>query len=153
MIAPGTLDPDEQWAMQLFPGLAGQARKTSNHTQTYNCLAWALGLTRPWYSPLPVPGYYWPQGVPREWSVTTARQVLALGGYTEETTNRDFESGCEKVAIYAFSDGRLQHFARQLPNGKWTSKLGGGIDIEHDTLEGLHGAEYGAATVILKKKN
>lgn len=47
----------------------------------------------------------------------------------------------EKIAI--FSIGReFTHVARQLADGRWTSKLGGIKDIAH-TLESLTGGDYG----------
>ena len=45
------------------------------------------------------------------------------------------ELGTEKIALFA-DDGIFTHVARQLPNGRWTSKLGNDVDIEHD-LEDL----------------
>ena len=44
----------------------------------------------------------------------------------------DHEIGLEKIALYATDDDEYTHVARQLPSGKWTSKLGGLEDIEHD---------------------
>ena len=41
------------------------------------------------------------------------------------------EEGIEKVALYGIED-TFMHAARQLPNGRWTSKLGVSYDIEHD---------------------
>jgi hypothetical protein len=58
-------------------------------------------------------------------------------------------SGVEKIAIYVRSD-IPSHVARQLPNGKWTSKLGLREDIEHD-LEALEGPEYGSVVLILSR--
>ncbi|MDA2915927.1 hypothetical protein MYX64_03665 [Nitrospinae bacterium AH_259_B05_G02_I21] len=60
------------------------------------------------------------------------------------------EEGYEKIAIYA-SRGGATHAARQLENGKWTSKLGENIDIEH-TLAGLEGPDYGEVVRILKRE-
>jgi hypothetical protein len=42
--------------------------------------------------------------------------------------------GWQTIALYS-ADGELTHAARRLDNGRWTSKLGPDIDIEHDTLE------------------
>jgi hypothetical protein len=51
------------------------------------------------------------------------------------------EPGYEKAALYATDEGPT-HAARQLSNGRWTSKLGPDDDIEH-TLEGLVSPVYG----------
>ncbi len=48
------------------------------------------------------------------------------------------------------TDGELTRAARQLPNGKWTSKLGRWQDIEHE-LDGLVGEMYGTVKQILKR--
>jgi hypothetical protein len=60
------------------------------------------------------------------------------------------EVGFEKIALYATPDGEPTHAARQLLNGKWTSKLGRWQDIEHE-LDGLVGELYGTVRRILKR--
>ena len=148
-------DPDEQYVARKFPGIAGKFKKTSEKTDDYNCLAWALGLMRSWIDPYNhsiTPGKYWPPGISEDWSITTAREVLRQNGYTEETTIEDVESGWEKVAIFGKGGDDLQHFARQLPNGNWTSKLGIQIDIENQDLECLKGDVYGERRLILKRR-
>jgi hypothetical protein len=59
------------------------------------------------------------------------------------------EPGYEKVALYALA-GLPKHAARQLPGGRWTSKLGPLEDVEH-ALEGLIGTWYGNVVQILKR--
>ena len=44
----------------------------------------------------------------------------------------------------------ITHATRQLPNGKWTSKLGDWEDISHE-LEGIEGEKYGNIYQILKR--
>jgi hypothetical protein len=61
------------------------------------------------------------------------------------------EPDVEKLAIYATSDGRPRHVARQLPNGRWTSKLGRLEDIEHE-LEGLSGELYGTVQKFMQRR-
>ena len=41
-----------------------------------------------------------------------------------------------KVAIYGDAEG-YTHTSRQLPDGKWTGKIGKLQDIEHDSLAAL----------------
>jgi hypothetical protein len=133
-----------------WPGLAQtQYRVTSKHTGDYNCLAWAIEETDRWWSPLPEDDYYWPEGVPREVSVDAfvkAYETLGFG----VCADGDLEDGVEKLAIYATSDGRPQHMARQLSSGLWTSKLGRLEDIEHE-LEGLNGALYGTVRRFMRR--
>ena len=55
-------------------------------------------------------------------------------------------NGIEKIAIYADAFGDFTHAARQLRDGRWTSKLGDLDDIEHESLEEVAGApdcDYG----------
>jgi hypothetical protein len=59
------------------------------------------------------------------------------------------EPGFEKVALFA-RDGVPTHAARQLLNGRWTSKLGLREDIEHD-LHAVSGELYGSVVLFLKR--
>ena len=55
--------------------------------------------------------------------------------------------GVRKVVLYA--DGNeWTHAARQLPSGRWTSKLGDYEDIEHDTLDGFE-EHYGRRRYLM----
>ena len=47
--------------------------------------------------------------------------------------------------------GEFTHVALQLPTGRWTSKLGGLEDIEHDTLKALEGIDYGEPVRFMKR--
>jgi hypothetical protein len=40
-----------------------------------------------------------------------------------------------------------------LPVGAWTSKLGKGEDIEHETFQVVEGKQYGTAQAFLKSPN
>jgi hypothetical protein len=61
-----------------------------------------------------------------------------------------FEDGLEKIAIYAAGSG-VTHAARQLLNGRWTSKLGDKLDIEHQSPETLHDGPYGNVVLIMAR--
>jgi hypothetical protein len=147
------LSEDEQTAVDIFPSLLGNYRKTSEETLEYNCLAWSLGINWAWLDPEPhIAGYYWPPGIDRDWNNKTLRKLFGRHGYKEDASDSSLEDGYLKVAIYADNDGP-SHFARQLPNGNWTSKLGKLIDVEHFNLECLEGMEqYGKVSFFLKKK-
>jgi len=60
------------------------------------------------------------------------------------------EPGAEKIAVYAAGEF-YTHAARQLPNGKWTSKLGAAEDIEHDTAEDVAGGLYGVVVQFMTR--
>lgn len=63
-------------------------------------------------------------------------------GYAKCETG-DVEDGIEKIALYGLVE-YVDHAARQLANGRWTSKLGlEHDDIEHDTPECICGGVYG----------
>ena len=52
--------------------------------------------------------------------------------------------------MFADDQGTPLHAARQLPNGRWTSKLGELEDIEH-VLHDLEGAAYGSVVLVMKR--
>jgi hypothetical protein len=74
--------------------------------------------------------------------------AFATLGY-EPCEGEAVEPGWERIALYGTADGVLTHAARQLLNGRWTSKLGCWEDIEHG-LHDLEGEAYG--TVQEKKR-
>ena len=83
-------------------------------------------------------------------TINAFTQAYQTIGY-EVCDRPNLERGFQKIAIYADSAGKPTHAARQLPNGKWTSKLGQDEDIEHETLEGLTGESYGNVACIMRK--
>lgn len=64
------------------------------------------------------------------------RDAFATLGYAV-CTNGSVEDGIEKIAIFVDQKDVPTHTARQLRDGTWTSKLGQGIDITHDELDGV----------------
>lgn len=122
-----------------FPRLASSHYEiTSDATDRYNCLAWAIGDEDSWWAPIEGDGISWPDDLPWEWTLETVQSVLATVGY-EPCQDGDLVDGIEKVALYA-DEENVAHVARQLPDGRWTSKLGSDCDIEHE-LEALEGFE------------
>ncbi len=122
-------------------------RVTNPATKEYNCIAWAAGDDKRFWWPL---GGYWPPVVPRQVSLESFIKVFNNLGY-EKCDNGDLESGYRKIVIYAQSDGIPTHAARQLDNGKWTSKLGKAEDVEHDGLV-LPIISYGLPVLFLRRK-
>ena len=132
----------------IFPNLRSEGyRQTSPRTKDYNCIAWAAGNKDRWWEP--ADGYYWPLPTPQLTTIDVLIRAFKVLGYTE-CQDSLLEEGYEKVAIYG-EQGDYTHAARQLGTGKWTSKLGQLEDIEHDTLEGLAGSEYGDVVVIMRR--
>ena len=99
--------------------------------------------------------HYWPAGLPRRDAVDVVMAALATTGY-EPCTDGALEDSIEKIALYGVEDV-FMHVARQLPNGRWTSKLGASYDIEHE-LEVLTssanaggGVQYGEVVAFMAR--
>lgn len=122
---------------------------TSPRDATYNCIAWAAHDTERWW--WPTSPYFWPESVPREESIDAFIRAYATIGFVP-CENAVPEAGYEKVAIYADTGGVPTHAARQLPDGRWTSKLGGSEDIEHGTIRALEDSDYGRVAVTLARQ-
>jgi hypothetical protein len=122
--------------------------ETSKATPLYNCIAWAAGDDRRYWWPC---GGYWPKGVPREETLEAFVQAFEVSGY-ELCEDGSLEPGFEKVALYIDGTGIPAHAALQLPDGRWTSKLGHCEDITHSTLDAVNCKEYGYAQWFLKRE-
>ena len=133
---------------QHFPGLrAGDYQVTSSSDIRYNCIAWAAGDSAQWWEPSP--GGHWPPDVPRLLTLDAFIEAFASLGY-EPCETEEPERGVEKIALFA-SHGEVTHAARQLPNGRWTSKLGMDVDIEH-VLRCPEGSVYGEVAKVLSRR-
>lgn len=120
---------------------------TSPRTDRYNCIAWAAGDTTRWW--WPDGRSYWPHGVARAEALSAFRDAFAMLGY-DACAGAELEMGFEKVALFADREGIPTHAARQLPNGRWTSKLGLLEDVEH-ALGDLEGGDYGSVVLVMKR--
>ena len=135
---------------QWFPRLKSLGyRITSPESNLYNCVAWAVPDSERWWWPDPMQLSYWPSAAPREETMEAFIEAFHTLGYTP-CSHGASEPGFEKIALFVDSVGKPAHAARQLPSGKWTSKLGAGPDIEH-TLEGLAASPYGTVAQFLKR--
>ena len=132
---------------RIFPKLR-DFRVTSPPSRRYNCIAWAAGVSNDWWWPRP--RVYWPPGALREPTLSAFIAAFAVLGY-ETCDDGALEEGVEKVAIYALQNGLPTHMARQLPSGRWTSKLGEAEDIEHASPAELEGVEYGAVVGYMRR--
>jgi hypothetical protein len=135
---------------ELFPGLRVMGyTQTSEPTIRYNCIAWAARDETRWWWPDPWGEGYWPADVERVETLEAFVEAYRTLGY-EPCGTAAREDGFEKVAIFTDREGLPQHAARQLENGRWTSKLGELEDIEH-ALDGLEGARYGKVAQVLRR--
>jgi hypothetical protein len=142
------------WRASDFPNLTNQnCEIKSPRTNRYNCIAWAAGNDTHWWWPDGRGIGYWPQNVPREETLEAFIRAFATIGY-HVCDNAALEAGFEKIAIYAERVGTIlvpTHSALQLPDGRWTSKLGPFEDIQHRTLSDLDGPAYARAVAYLKR--
>ncbi len=134
----------------LFPNLAsvGYVPK-SEQTRVYNCIAWsAEDASRVWQGGN-VDGY-WPPGAVEGYGLESLLSAFAMLGYLICQDGK-YEDGCVKVALYSNRAGRWTHAARQLADGRWTSKIGGLEDIIHKTPFALTGSDYGDVIHYMKR--
>ena len=133
-----------------FPRLIPQNHSlASPATAEYNCIAFAAGDQRRWWWPDPARISHWPSTAAREETIAAFQQAYGSLGY-ELCANAKLEIGFEKIALYAIG-GAPTHAARQLPDGRWVSKLGELEDIEHASLDILAGALYGEVVAVLRR--
>lgn len=97
----------------------------------------------------PYPGWFWPQAAPKNLTLAAFTVVAAQFGYLP-CENGDVENGAEKIVLYRVIE-HVDHAARQLANGRWTSKLGEEDDIEHNTADGVCGGVYGQVLAFFSR--
>ncbi len=139
----------------LFPGLQSvRWQLTSDEDPRYNCHAYALGETQIFIDPNPelaaYPGIYWPRRVQRAPTLEAFTDLYGAEGYVE-CVDGSLEPGFEKLAIYVSTDG-VEHTARQMLNGSWSSKIGYDEDIMHETPAALEGTTYGRVARYMKRR-
>jgi hypothetical protein len=131
---------------------------TSPIDRNYNCVAWAIGDKRKWWEsfgtilPSPFPPYHWPDDLPQDKLPDTYIRFFQRHNF-EVAEDSELEPGIEKIALYIRGDS-VQHVARQLPSGRWTSKLGPQEDIEHRLrdIESDGPVSYGRASIFMKRQ-
>ncbi len=130
-----------------FPRLKPENHRiTSPAAIEYNCIAWAAGDTENWWQP----GDFWPMELADpEYSIDALEAAFKALGF-EPCDDALPEPGFEKVALYGHNS-LYPHAARQLPGGRWTSKLGKAEDIEHDTPDVVAGGLYGEVVAIMRR--
>jgi hypothetical protein len=146
-----TLSSDPNFSRD-FPNLKPHSCKDgiSASTPAYNCIAWAANSeSKRWWEPDPYMQYFWPDGAPREYTVGAYIAAFRSQGFEVCDTGL-LEGGIEKIVLYLDQDFPM-HAARQLPDGNWTSKMGGKEDICHDSVECLNGPSYGAPSIYMKR--
>lgn len=123
---------------------------TSPDDPRYNCHAFAMGESHRWWEPTPIAGTaYWPAGAKRDRDLACFEDTYRMLGF-EKCSDGSLETGYVKVALFV-KGGTVTHTARQLSSGRWQSKLGQWLDLEHE-IEGLEGDAYGNVVSFMKKE-
>ena len=110
-------------------------------------MAWALDDKTRWWEK--GRGCYWPDDNIPDDTVEGWIRIFEMSGYVK-ADSKEIESGFEK-AIYSNDEGPT-HAARQTNEGQWTSILGWGHDIDHETADALEGKEYGSIVQVMKRR-
>lgn len=145
---------ESQSLLIYFPNLnLSNHRITSPKSREYNCVAWAAGIDDqqiwPDGSEDLAEEVVWPGEVRNDESVEAFIAYFESIGYFL-CENPTLEEGFQKIAIFV-KDDLPTHVSRQLPTGKWSSKMSfDEVDIEHDDLDCISGERYGVAAVFLK---
>lgn len=134
----------------IFPELATDGYKlTSPETVSYNCIAWSVSDNTKWWWPDGI--NYWPENILCIETVEAFKSMYESFGFVV-CENTDLEVGFEKIVLYIDPiTNKPKHASRQLPDGKWTSKLGKLKDISHNTPTGVKGSVYGVPYLFMKK--
>ena len=131
-----------------FPKLASEDFEiVERASEQYNCIAYAAGdTTKSWW---PNGIDYWPPWATRDNRMESLKEAFAGLRY-EQCDDSNVEEGYQKVALYGFQ-GRFEHAAVQMPNGRWRSKMGRGPIIEHLNPKSISGGPYGDATTYMRR--
>jgi hypothetical protein len=92
----------------------------------------------------------WPPNAPRSLDLSALLTSFESLGFIR-CKGTEIEPEVERIALFVDLDGDVIHAARQLPDGRWTSKLGEWEDIEHDDLAALEGGDYGRVAAVMKR--
>lgn len=132
-----------------WPNLASEGYDaTSPETHDYNCIAFAACDSDRWWWPDQHRHGYWPIAK-REETLSCFVEAYQTCGF--EICEAGFERDFERISIYTLN-GIPTHAARQLPDGRWASKLGPWEDIEHNTTKAVEEYIYGKTTVFMKRR-
>lgn len=142
-------DPNAR-ILGCFPRLSdGSFEIIGDATDDYNCIAWAAGDPAAWWWPTVPVVAFWPAGIPDELTLEAFIQAFATLGYVP-CDSSDFDRRYEKIAIYVKNEEPC-HAARQLPDGRWSSKLGTLECITHE-LDALEGDAYGRVECLMSRR-
>ena len=117
---------------------------------SYNCIAFALGKTDEWWS-WTTDGTWLDECNHQGRWLANLQCMFDVHGY--EVCDTDVhEAGYEKVALYGNLVGFWTHAARQLPDGRWISKMGPDEDIIHKSPNDLVPGPFGTVQCLMKRR-
>ncbi len=122
---------------------------TSDATAEYNCIAWAVYRQDQAIWPDEREQLAWPHDLPRQETLANFQRFFELAGF-QVAQNGLLVPGVEKIALYC-KDGLVNHAARQLPDGMWTSKMGPGADGSHPVDEAEFVRLFGNVALYLQR--
>lgn len=123
---------------------------TSERTNVYNCIAWAMGMTDWWVDHnITISGHWWPETA----ICTNSKDALisafeALGFVLADSPM--LEDGYDKVVLYGRGTS-WTHAARIVADGVEHSKFGTGWDGTHSSKM-FHHTIYGDAYAFMKRE-
>lgn len=152
-------DDNKQELIGIFPGLDHdpEFRITSEQTDRYNCIGWAMGFDKRWVSYADDPFVttnarriyiWWPEGVEaseRPEALIAAFEKLGF----ERTDNRNYEEGYDKAVLYS-KDNKWTHAARIVSDTTEHSKFGGSWDALHGR-DRFAGSSYGSPYAYMRR--
>lgn len=142
-------------------------KKTSEYDPSYNCIAYAADDDKHWWWPLRKIYHgkekewvdqhrelgkivYWPEVTEEDVTLESFIEAFGTRGYTT-CADGNLEQDFEKIVIYLNEKKEPTHAAKQLEDGKWSSKIGENEDICHTTPDVLNGELYGKPFQYMKR--
>ena len=138
---------------------------SSEATEEYNCIAWAMGFTDRWIDHFPSGGKnlkkWWPEGVERGFNPECLVKAFMAVGF-ECCDDDSYEEGYDKVALYKlepyidwfnriFERVAWTHAAKVLTPNTYHSKMGPQFDIYHSSGSVLQ-ASYGKIFQFMRRR-
>lgn len=133
----------------LFPNLGRNFEVLEPSSPNYNCIAHSLGIIDLWINP--------ETGDPENPFGVMDKKYLEIGFQRIDHCNFELDSPQSKVVLYALmnEEGQIQaitHAAIQEFDGTWTSKLGQGPLIRHETPNSISGPFFGQPVCIYVRR-
>jgi hypothetical protein len=148
-----SLELENEWPNLNSEGYEIKSKKTlltDPNCEHYNCIAFAADIETAWWEPDQGGVGAWPISK-REYTLQCYTEAYEAMGY-EVCPESNIEIGFEKIVLYALRN-EPTHAAKQLPDGRWKSKLGQLEDIEHNTPKALEGEKwYGTAVRYMRRR-